>query len=357
MEISSKPKSQGKTQTSRRDLSKIDEEKFKHDLNMNLEIDPRKTLQQNYNNYMDVIKKTMDRHAPLITKTKIKKKITIPGLTRIHKGSKPNKGWLRKGGSNQKNMKTSWINTISKKHLHHAKKTHILYKLKDNKNRTRNLYNILKLLTKQKKENPMPPTEPPSEVPNIFADFFLNKIQKIREQFHSQSTKKSYHRKCSKLTGFLPLEKEEILNIIKDMKPTTCITDPCNTRFLLKFKETIPDAITIIANQSLTTGEFLDDWKIAVVRPLIKGTNLDTELKNYRPISNLSFLSKITEMAAQLQLQKYFNQQSPLPNHQSVYRKLYSMETTLLNMCDNILKKMENAHQLSALTSVLHLIQ
>ena len=62
-----------KTQTSRRDLSKIDEEKFKHDLNMNLEIDTRKTLQQNYNNYMDVIKKTMDRHAPLTTKIKTKK--------------------------------------------------------------------------------------------------------------------------------------------------------------------------------------------------------------------------------------------------------------------------------------------
>ena len=167
----------------------------------------------------------------------------------------------------------------------------------------------------------MPPTESPSDVPNIFANFFLNKIQKIREQFHGQSTKKSHHRKCSKFTGFLPLEKEEILNIIKNMNPTTCIIDPCNTRFLLKFKETILDAITTIVNQSLTTEEFLDDWKMAIVRPLIKGTNLDSELKNYSPISNLSFISKIIEKAAQLQLQKHFDQQSLLPNHQSAYRK------------------------------------
>ena len=125
------------------------------------------------------------------------------------------------------------------------------------------------------------------------------------------------------------------------MKPTTCITDPCNTRFLLKFKETILDAITIMVNQSLTTGEFLDDWKMAMLRPLIKGTNLDTELKITGPC-NLSFLSKITEKAAQLQLQKHFNQQSLLSNHQSAYRKHYSTETTLLNMCDNILKNMEN---------------
>ena len=86
------------------------------------------------------------------------------------------------------------------------------------------------------------------------------------------------------------------------MNPTTCMTDPCDTRFLLRFKETIIDAITMIVNQSLTTGEFLDDWKMAIVRPLIKGPNLDAELKNYRPISNLSFLLKIVEKAAQLQL-------------------------------------------------------
>ena len=314
-----------KTQTSRRDLSKIDKEKFNYDLNMNLEIDTGKTLQQNYN-YMDAVEKTMDKHAPLISKTKTKKD-NNPWFNKdsqrlITQQRMAEKRWI-KSKEYEDLLEYKCINTIYKKYLHHAKKTHILYKLNDNKNRTRNLYNILRLLTKQKEENPMLPTESPSDVPNIFADFFLNKIQKIREWFHGQSTRKSYHRKCSKFTGFLPLEKEEILNIIKNMNPTTCITDACNTRFLLKFKEPILDAITIIVNQSLTTGEFLDNWKMAMVRPHIKGTNLDSELKNYRPISNLSFLSKITEKAAQLQLQKHFDQQSLLPNHQSAYRKHY----------------------------------
>ena len=71
------------------------------------------------------------------------------------------------------------------------------------------------------------------------------------------------------------------------------MTDPCDTKFLLRFKDTLVDPITMIVNQSLTSGEFLDNWKMAIVRPLIKGQNLDTELKNYRPISNLSYLSKI----------------------------------------------------------------
>ena len=108
-------------------------------------------------------------------------------------------------------------------------------------------------------------TGSPSDVPDIFADFFLNNIQKIREQFHDQSTKGAYYRKCSKITSFWPLEKKEICNIIENMSPTTCMTDLCNTRFLLRFKETILDAITMIVNQSLTTREFLDNWKMAIV--------------------------------------------------------------------------------------------
>ena len=145
--------------------------------------------------------------------------------------------------------------------------------------------------------------------------FFFNKIRKIREQFCNDDTQKTYHRDCKSFDAFLPLEGEEILNIIKNMNPTMSIMDPCNTGFLLKFKEIIVDAITTITNQSLTTGEFLDDWKVAAVRPLIKDANIRTEFKNYRPISNLSFLSKIIEKAALVQLQKHFDEHSLLPNH------------------------------------------
>ena len=53
----------------------------------------------------------------------------------------------------------------------------------------------------------MPLTDSPSDLPNKFADFFLNKIQKIQEQFQDPNTHNSYHRKCTKFTSFVPLEK------------------------------------------------------------------------------------------------------------------------------------------------------
>ena len=124
------------------------------------------------------------------------------------------KRWI-KSKQHQDLLDYKHINSIYKKHLHYSKKAHISSKLNDNKNKTRNLYKILKSLTILKDENPMPPTESPSDLPNKFADFFLNKIEKIKEQFHDPYIHKSCHRKYTKFTSFVPLEKVEIISIIK----------------------------------------------------------------------------------------------------------------------------------------------
>ena len=46
---------------------------------------------------MEAITNTMNKHVPLITKTKTKKN-TIPGSEKTHRSSKPNEGWLRGDG-------------------------------------------------------------------------------------------------------------------------------------------------------------------------------------------------------------------------------------------------------------------
>ena len=49
---------------------------------------------------------------------------------------------------------------------------------------------------------------------------------------------------------FKPLTEEQVLNIINQMHHTTCAMDPCNTKFLMKFKDTLIGIITKI-NQCL----------------------------------------------------------------------------------------------------------
>ena len=63
---------------------------------------------------------------------------------------------------------------------------------------------------------------------------------------------------------------------------------------------------------------------------------------NYRPISNLSFLSKITEKVVLAQLLKHLQTNKLLYHLQSAYRSDHSTETALLKICNNILSALDN---------------
>jgi hypothetical protein len=82
--------------------------------------------------------------------------------------------------------------------------------------------------------------------------------------------------------------------------------------------------------------EFL--LKQAIVNPNLKKSGLDCNcLKNFRPISNLPFLSKILEKVVLSQLQKHLCENNLVEVNQSAYRKGHSVETAVLNVMDGLL--------------------
>ena len=89
-------------------------------------------------------------------------------------------------------------------------------------------------------------------------------------------------------------------------------------------------------------GDFYEEWKLAIVRPLIKTIKKGTEKFNYRPVSNLQFISKAIEKCTHNQLTDHCNEYNLLPEYQSVYRKYYRCETSLLKSVNDTLWAMEN---------------
>jgi hypothetical protein len=87
----------------------------------------------------------------------------------------------------------------------------------------------------------------------------------------------------------------------------------------------------------------VNEWKTAIIRPLLKKNGLEAILKNYRPVSNLSYISKIVEKCALKQFMEYLEKHKLLPDYQSAYRRGFSTETALLTLSSDILWKMENS--------------
>ena len=84
-----------------------------------------------------------------------------------------------------------------------------------------------------------------------------------------------------------------------------------------KLKEILDSCISTImkiVNISLTTGQFCDQWKTAIVKPLLKKLGLELTNKNYRPVSSLCFISKLVEKCMLNQLLDHCNNNNLLPD-------------------------------------------
>ena len=93
---------------------------------------------------------------------------------------------------------------------------------------------------------------------------------------------------------------------------------------------------------SLEKGIVPENWKVALVNPLLKKLGMDLVFENFRPVNNLHFLTKVAEKVVTSQLVNHCNENAPLPVNQSAYRQLHSTETALLKVQNDILINMDN---------------
>jgi len=97
------------------------------------------------------------------------------------------------------------------------------------------------------------------------------------------------------------------------------------------------ELIATLANLSFSEGSFPTSLKQAHVTPLLKKPGLSTDdPSNYRPISNLNYISKVLERLFLPRFQSHVTNCPNFNSFQSAYRRHHSTETALLCTLDNI---------------------
>ena len=145
------------------------------------------------------------------------------------------------------------------------------------------------------------------------------------------------------LSAFKILSANSVKSLIHNSTLKSCPLDPMPFRLVSRCDALLP-IITTIINKSLEAGRFPKSWKEAVVCPLLKKPGLDIIFKNFRPVSNLAFLSKLTEKAVFHQIHEHMVDTNLYPNAQSAYRVHHSTETALLKVKNDILLNMNKQH-------------
>ena len=120
--------------------------------------------------------------------------------------------------------------------------------------------------------------------------------------------------------------------IITSASNASCLLDPIPT-WLVKTEcahELVPIIIKLI-NWSLTTGNVPEDWKVALVTPLL-----------LKKLGNLPLVSIVAEkLVIPHLINQHCSENAPLPANQSSYRQHHSTETALLRVHDDILLNMD----------------
>ena len=118
------------------------------------------------------------------------------------------------------------------------------------------------------------------------------------------------------------MTKEDVLSIIRGMPAKYCNLDPIPSQILKDLAPYLAEELTKLVNVSLMHGVYAKEWKLAIMKPLLKKIGMDIyDNKSFRPVSNLIFLAKIIEKCMLSQFTLHCTMFGLLPAYQSAYHK------------------------------------
>ena len=211
-----------------------------------------------------------------------------------------------------------------------SKRNYYKQELKNHKGNTKHLYKLMSKFTGGINANPMPDGKSNNDIAEHFAEYFLQKKVKTGDDpSHVELYDPVWCDVIFPLLNLSVLSETEIKHSISKLQTTSCEHGLVPTKILKENLNCFIKAITHVVNLSMQNGQFDDDWKCAVLRLLMKKLNGPRVNINYRPVSNLPFISKLVEKCVQDQFVNHNVNSCLNSEFQSAYRPGHSCETSI----------------------------
>ena len=125
---------------------------------------------------------------------------------------------------------------------------------------------------------------------------------------------------------FQSVTVDDVIATVRALPDKSCALDPLSTAQLKAVVDIIAPFMVELFNRSLSSGSVPVAFKSAYITPRLKKSDMDpADVRSYRPISNLSVLSKLLERLVARQLLAHLNKFGLLPRLQSAYRACHSL--------------------------------
>jgi len=144
---------------------------------------------------------------------------------------------------------------------------------------------------------------------------------------------------------FTPVTPHDVVALVKQLPDKQRASDPLPTWLLKDNIVLLAPFLSFLFNWSIEHGMVPSVFKSAYITPLLKKPDLDpSDVSSYRPISNLSVISKLLERLVCKQIMEYLKKNGLLPDLQSAYRLGHSTETAVLKVLSDVLMAVDEGN-------------
>jgi len=305
-----------------RKISAIDIHNFSSDIcESSLYANPESSLSAFCHQFESVITTLLDKHAPskqIVCRAHPTKSFITPEILQQKKERSRLESIFRLNNTRENESLYKRQAVLVHRMVTKSKSSYFKKIIGDNKDYPKKLWKTMNSLLSRNIPKSLPYSTSPSALATSFLNFFNDKITNLCSSIPPSTCSYSFAGKSMispppQLSSFQPVSEHEVRKTILSSTDSSCSLDLIPTKLLKSCIDAFVPPITHLLNLSLSEGAFPTQFKHAIVLQLLKKPTLPkNELSNYRPISNLNFISKVLERVLYSRLCSHLDSFPPL---------------------------------------------